>query len=258
MPSFGHDEVVAVVNVRLRVVGNRRRLGKRGNDVQRGQGPCRVLDSRSFGGHARAEVLVYLDLALEDALVGAEHLLLVLLERGRREALASGNRLLAVVVGRRRMEVCLRNLDVVSEHAVDPDFERADAGPRALAFLHLGNHLTAGTADPAQLVELRVDAVTRKAAVASEGGRLVDERSVDQVPYVEQLVELGEEAAEEGRADLLEDHFHARHRSQRLFERHEVPWTGGPECRPCDQTLEGLYGLQPVAGPPAVRRSKRE
>ena len=47
-----------------------------------------------------AQRLEQLELALEDPLVGAEHLLLVLLQRRRDEALAAGDRLLAVVVGR--------------------------------------------------------------------------------------------------------------------------------------------------------------
>ena len=47
-----------------------------------------------------AQRLEQLELALEDPLVGAEHLLLVFLERRRDEALAAGDGLLAVVVGR--------------------------------------------------------------------------------------------------------------------------------------------------------------
>jgi len=54
---------------------------------------------------------------------------------------------------------------------------------RALAFLHLGDHLTAERLILA-VVELGVDAVTRKAAIASERGRLVDERAVDSGPHV--------------------------------------------------------------------------
>ena len=77
-----------------------------------------------------AQRLEDLELAREDALVGAEHLLLVLLQRRRREALAAGDRLLALVVGWHRVQVGLRDLDVVAEDAVEADLERSDAGAR--------------------------------------------------------------------------------------------------------------------------------
>ena len=129
-------ELVAVVDVRLDVVADRGSFGERGEHVERRQRARRGLDARRLGGDLPAQPLEDLELALEDALVGAEHLLLVLLERRRDEALATGDRLLAVVVGRHRVEVRLRDLDVVAEHAVVADLERADAGARALALFH--------------------------------------------------------------------------------------------------------------------------
>ena len=94
MTAVGDDHLVAVVHVRLGVVGDRRGLGQRRQHVERRQGARRVLDPRRLGGHARAQLLEDLQLALEDPLVGAEHLLFVFLERRRREPLAAGNRLL--------------------------------------------------------------------------------------------------------------------------------------------------------------------
>ena len=78
-------------------------------------------DSR---GDLRAQRLEQLELALDDPLVGAEHLLLVFLQRRRDEALAAGNRLLADVVGRHGVQVRLRDFDVVAEHAVEADLQR--------------------------------------------------------------------------------------------------------------------------------------
>ena len=63
-------------------------------------------------------------------LVGAEHLLFVVLERRRDEALAAGDRLLAVIVGGHGVQVRLRDLDVVAEHAIEAHLERVDAGAR--------------------------------------------------------------------------------------------------------------------------------
>ena len=91
--------------------------------------------------------------------------LFVLLQGGRDEPLAAGDRLLAVVVGGHAREVRLRDLDVVAEHPVVADLQRVDPGARALRFFHLGDPLLAGTADAAQLVELRIHAVAHGAAV---------------------------------------------------------------------------------------------
>ena len=176
VPAVEDRQLVAVVDVRLDVVVQRGGFGERGEHVERGGGPRGVLDARRLGGDRGAQRLEHLDLALEDPLVGAEDLLFVLLERRRDEALAAGNRLLAVVVGRHRVQVRLRDLDVVAEDAVVADLERGDAGARALPLLHLGDHLLARRRDAPQVVELGVDAVADVAAVARQRRRLVDER----------------------------------------------------------------------------------
>ena len=142
-----------------------------------------------------AQRLEELELALDAALVGAEHLLLVLLERRRDEALAAGDRLLADVVVGHRVQVRLRDLDVVAEDAVEAHLERLDAGARALGGFELGDDLLARAADPAQLVELGVDAVANRVAVAGQRRRLVDERGVDGAAHVGQVVERGDERA---------------------------------------------------------------
>ena len=117
---------------------------------------------------ARAQLLEDLQLALEDPLVGAEHLLLVLLQRRRGEPLAAGNRLLPLVVGRDGVQVRLRDLDVVAEHAVEADLQRP-MPVRARS----RSSISAITCRPerlivSQIVELGIDAVAREAAVARE------------------------------------------------------------------------------------------
>ena len=88
------------------------------------------------------------------------------------------------------MQVGLRDLDVVAEHAVEAHLQRLDAGARALGGLELGDHLLAGAADAAQLVELGVDAVANHVAVAGQRRRLVDDRGLDGVAHVGEVVEL--------------------------------------------------------------------
>ena len=198
MARVDDGQLVAVVDVRLDVVVDRGGLGQRRQHVERGERARRRLNPRRLGGHRRAQRLEDLELALEDALVGAEDLLFVFLQRRRDEALAAGDRLLAVVVGRHGAQVRLRDLDVVAEHAVVADLQRRDAGARALALLHLGDDLLAGAADRAQLVELRVDAVAREPAVARQRRRIVERASLDRVADVGEIVELARRAS--GRA----------------------------------------------------------
>ena len=56
----------------------------------------------------------------------------------------------------------------------------------------------------AQLVELGVDAVAGEAAVARERRRLVDQRRSIAVAHVGQIVELGEQRADERRLQVGE------------------------------------------------------
>ena len=108
---------------------------ERREHVERRECAGRGLDLCRRPRDARAQRLEELHFALEDPLVGAEDLLLVLLERRRDEALAAGDRLLAVVVRRDVVQVRLRYLDVVAEDPVEPDLERRDTGTRSLARL---------------------------------------------------------------------------------------------------------------------------
>ena len=232
--------------------------GESGQHVQRRQRTRGVLDARRLGRNRLPQGFEDLQLALEDPLVGAEHLLLVFLQRGRREALAAGNRLFALIVGRHRMQVRLRNLDVVAEHAVEADLERVDPGARALALFHLGDHLPSRAADRLQLVELRVHAVARKAAVARERPRLVDERPFDDIPHVREVVELRQQAAEQGRLDFVEHQAEPRDRGDRQAQRHQVARAGGAERHAADEPLDVVNGLQHLAKAAAIRGAKRE
>jgi hypothetical protein len=141
MTAVGNDHLVAVVQVRLGVVGDGRRLGERSEDVEGRQGACGVLDARRLGSHATSQVLEDLQLALEDPLVCAEHLGLVLFECRRREPLAAGDGLLSADSRRGGVKVRFRDLDVVTEHTIEADLQRSDAGARALALFHVGDHL---------------------------------------------------------------------------------------------------------------------
>src|SRR5205823_6291768 len=179
-----------------------------------------------------------LELALENPLVGAEHLLFVLLQRRRDEALAAGNRLLAVVIGRDGMEVRLRDLDVVPEDAVVADLQRRDAGSRPLALLHLRDDLFPRSTDRLDLVELVVDSVPRETPVAGKRRRVVDEGLLDAIADVGEIVELRDERLRERRLEVGEQRPDAGHEGERLPKADEIARAGGAERGACHEPLE--------------------
>ena len=211
-----------------------------------------------FGGDARAKLLEQLDLALENALVGAEDFLLVFLQRRRDEPLAAGDRLLAVVVRRHRVQIRFRDLDVVAEHAVVAHLQRVDAGARALALFELGDHLLARAADAAQVVELGVEAVADVAAVAHQRTGIVDEAAVDVVAHVDEIVQRAHERSRQRRFACLEEQPDARHDRNRLLQADEIARPGIAERGARDEALEILHAFQDLAELAAVGAAKRE
>ena len=196
--------------------------------------------------------------ALENALVGAEHLLFVFLQRRRDEPLAAGDRLLPVVVGRHRVQIRFRDLDVVAEHAVVAHLQRVDAGARALAFFELGDHLLARAADATQVVELGVEAVADVAAVAHQRTGLVDEAAVDVVAHVDEIVERAHERPRQRRLARIEEQPDARHDRNRLLQADEIARSGIAERGARDEALEILHSFQDFAELAAVGAAKGE
>ena len=73
--------------------------------VRRSTTGCRA--SRSLSGDRAAQIVEQAQLEFEDAFVGTENFLLVLLQRRRDETLAAGDRLFAMVIGRDGVEIRL-------------------------------------------------------------------------------------------------------------------------------------------------------
>ena len=113
-------------------------------------------------------------------------------------------------------------------------------------------------ADAAQIVELGVDAVADHPAVAGDGRRLVEERGLELRPQVGEIVELGDEALDERRLRLRQQHANARHERDRLPQRHEIARAGGPERGARDEALDVVDRLQRLAQLGALGRAKRE
>ena len=235
----GH-QLVAVVHVGLGVVAHDGRFGQRRQHVQRGQRARAGLDARGFGRHRPRQLLEDHQLAGQDPLVRAQDLGLVLAERRRAEALAAGNRLLALVVRRGQVQVGLRDLDVVAEHPVEADLQRADAGPLAFRRFHVGDDLPARSADRPQLVDLGIQAVLREAAFARQRRRVVGQRALDALPHVGQVVQLGAQAPDERGGGDGQDLRDARDERAGSRERDEVARPGRAEHHPAQQAFEIL------------------
>jgi len=213
---------------------------------------CSLLDPAGFRRHAAAQLLEELDLPLEDPLVCAHHLFLVLLQRRRDEPLAARDRLLAVIVGRHRVEIRFRDLDVVPEHAVIADLQRADTGALALALFELGDHLLARSADTAQVVELGIKTIPDVATLPHHGPRLVDDAAFDVVADVLQIIERAQQRAGERRLAGLEQEADLRDGCDRLLQANKVARAGVAERCARNQALEILHALEDVAELAAV------
>ena len=112
---------------------------------------------------------------------------------------------------------------------------------------HLRDDLLARSADSAQLVELRVDAVAHEAAVPRQGRHLVGERRLDGVADVDQIVELAFERAHQRRLQLGEDDADAGDAQNRLLEADEVARSGRTERGAGNKALQVLDGLHRLA-----------
>src|SRR5204863_1076024 len=120
--------------------------------------PRRALQRGDAGGDLGPQRLEQLALARLDALTRGEDRVLVLLERRRDEALAVGDRLSALIVRRHRVEIGLRDFDVIPEDFVEADLERADACPLSLRRLDVRDRVLSAVAERADRIELGVDA----------------------------------------------------------------------------------------------------
>ena len=247
-----------VMHQRLRVVSNRGGFSQRAERVERGETSRGVLHSRRLARDLPPQFFEDLHLALGDAFVGAKHFFFVGLQIRCDEPLATGNRLLAMIVGRHVRQIRPRDLDVVAEHAVEANFQRADAGARALGILHLGDPLLSRPADAAKIVELRIDAVADDAAIAGIDRRLVEKRAIEIVAQVREIVEFGGEAADERRLKWFQQHTDARNRRHRLPQRDEIARSGRAQSGAGYEPLDIVNRLQRFADLRAFGTPKRK
>ena len=156
------------------------------------------------------------------------------------------------------MQVRLRHLDVVPEHAVVADLERANPRACPLAVLHLRDDPLTGSADRSQIVELAIQAVACEPAVAGKRRRIVHERRRDPVADIAEIVQLRNERFHEQRLKIGEDRPHVRDDGERLFEADEIAGTRGAESSACDQALQILHRFARLPELPALGGPRRD
>ena len=101
-----------------------------------------------------------------------------------------------------------------------------------------------------------VDAVADEAAVTRDRRRLFDERAVQLVAQVGEIVELGDEAPDERRVQLGQQHAHARHGRDGLPQRDEVARPRDAERRAGHEALDVVNRLERLAQLGAFGRSE--
>ena len=156
-----------------------RDLGQAGEHVGQRQCISTALERGQRIGSTLAQGREQRQLLGADAVLGAQRLVLVLLQLGRDVALGADQRLLADEVRRHLVAVGLADLDVVAEDLVVADLQLGQA--TALGFTRLiGRKPRAGVGpDHAQLIQFGVDTVAHHAAFTDRERRIIDQRALD-------------------------------------------------------------------------------
>src|SRR3989441_2252702 len=247
--------VAALLDLELAVLGNLRaavgalggKTGETREDVELGDGARGLPDSAGFAGHAPPDLNEQVPFKCAALILRAQDLGLEFLKFRRRESFGVHQGLLALVVGGGKMEIGFRNLDVVTEDVVEPDFERSDTGALPLAHFNLRDKPLTVLTQVAQLIELEVEARADQAAVSQRGGRIrVDgflDQIVDVAEFVQGLVELAEPSSLESRKAGTEE----RDLAERLLEGQEVARVGGLERHLTQEAFEVLDAAQEAA-----------
>ena len=181
MTAAFDDEVVAVVDLRARIVALGGEMGKRARNVEAGKRFGAFLDLRALRDHAGGEPLEDVELQPERAVGGAGDFGFQFAQLGGGEAHLAGERLAVDESGIERrgkqlVAVLSRDLDEIAEHVVVADFQSAHAGVVGVARLQRSDDAARFVAQRARLVERGVVALAHEAAVALEAGQFGGKR----------------------------------------------------------------------------------
>jgi hypothetical protein len=176
MPAVRYLQVVREIDLGLHEVVHRGDRRERLKAVELAQQFRQAQQGGVVADRLVAQLVEEARLEAQHLLLGGENPRLELLELGRDVALRVGQRLLTRVGSGGFRALQLADLDVIAENRVVPGLQARDAGGLALALLELGQHLIRVGFEPAELVELLVEAGAEEAAVGQLDGRRLDER----------------------------------------------------------------------------------
>ena len=215
-----------VAELGLREPQRDRALGEVREHVERGERGRRRLQARQALDQPVEQALVELALAGQCAVARAEHAVLERLELLRDVALGVLDGLAAHPVGRDLLGLAAAHLDVVALHPVVAETQVGEPGALALARLQLEQRLVAVLADPAQLVEVGIEARRDHAAVAQQGRRRRHDGRGEQCMHVGMRAGGFGELHEQRRVDALQDVAQFRQAAERVAQPGEVARAG--------------------------------
>ena len=169
------------------------------------------MNSFSLGGDLAADCGEQFRLELNDSFVGSEHFLFPLAQLRRGEAFGIGERLAAFVLDRNASGVGFRNLDEVTENAIETNTQVTDTAARAFAGFEGGDDLFRVMRGRAQAVEFGGEAVADRVAVGEFYGRIVSDGSANQLANIEQFVSILGQHLEQRRIESTQHFADRRH-----------------------------------------------
>ena len=146
------------------------KVGEAGQNIEFRQHRGGLADAPRLGGHLAPDGEEQVALEGLASFLGVQDLGFQFFQLRRGEPFGVHQRLLALVVRRSKVQIGLRDLDVVAEDAVEADLERGDAGALAFAGFDLGQQLFAVLAEVAEFVELGVVARPDQSALVQKTG----------------------------------------------------------------------------------------
>ena len=196
MPSADDLHVKLVVQLRTRILFALGHFCECAEHVDRRDALRHRLPARNRRTGPTPQRLEQLPLARLDPFRRRQHLLFVRLERRCHIALGTSQCLATLIVVGHEMLVRVRDLEVISEHAIEADLERADARARALLRLNRRDRIFAAVAQRAQLVEFRVDAGRDRVFFADRQRRSLDQRACQLFGALRAIIPFGQQLTE--------------------------------------------------------------
>ena len=234
-----HDlDAIARVDDGPHMAAKVRDLGEAEHHVEPGQRARRRQQRPGFGGYATPDVLEQLVLEPPAALLGAEHLSLVLLQLRRDVALGSRERLAAHVFRGNSGGLSVADLDAVAEDAIEADPERREAGARALALLEAGDPLARLARVLDQRRERVTPALAYEPALVQDERRLVDQRPLEQSEKRVERCDLVTRGRQQQRGGLAQMRADLRERLKARAQPDQIAGVSDTERGAARQALE--------------------